>query len=114
MEQMKISRVWVDATHVYAETINGIRASYAFSDWPRLANATEEERQDFHLSYSGIHWPQIDEDLSFEGMFVDNHLCERSPKEELICYPPAKQALSELPPLPDPPECLKDLDYSGY
>ena len=27
---------------------------------------------------------------------------------------PAKQALSELPPLPDPPECLKDLDYSGY
>ena len=75
MEQMKISRVWVDATHVYAETTSGIRASYAFSDWPRLANATEEERQDFHLSYSGIHWPQIDEDLSFEGMFEDNHLC---------------------------------------
>lgn len=86
MEQMKISKVWVDATHVYAETENGIRASYAFTDWPRLANATEAERQDFHLSYSGIHWPQIDEDLSFEGMFEDNHLCERSPKEESVCY----------------------------
>ena len=87
MEQMKIAKVWVDTTHVYAETENGIRASYAFSDWPRLSNATDEERQDILLSYSGIHWPKIDEDLSFEGMFVDNHICERSPKEELVCYP---------------------------
>ena len=71
MEQMKISKVWVDSTHVYAETENGIRASYAFTDWPRLANATEAERQDFHLSYSGIHWPQIDEDLSFIIIYVN-------------------------------------------
>ena len=44
---MKISKVWVVETHVYAETENGIRASYAFTDWPRLANASEAERQDF-------------------------------------------------------------------
>ena len=67
-----IAKVWVDEAHVYAETKDGRRASYAFSEWPRLANATVEQRQDFYLSYGGIHWPQIDEDLSFEGMFVDN------------------------------------------
>jgi len=72
--KMKISKVWIDASHVYAETEDGLRASYAFTDWPRLANATDEQRRDFHLSYFGIHWPQIDEDLSFEGMFRDNHL----------------------------------------
>lgn len=43
-----------------------------FSQWPRLANATAEERRDFYLSYGGIHWPQLDEDLSFEGLFQDN------------------------------------------
>ena len=72
-KEMKIAKVWVDSPHVYAETTDGSRASYAFSVWPRLANATDEQRRDFHLSYAGIHWPQIDEDLSFEGMFRDAH-----------------------------------------
>ena len=71
MEPIKISKVWVDTTHVFAETTDGRRASYAFEEWPRLANATDEQRQDFYLSYFGIHWPQIDEDLCFEGMFQD-------------------------------------------
>jgi hypothetical protein len=44
---MKIAKVWVDSTHVFAETTDGIRASYAFADWPRLANATDEQRRDF-------------------------------------------------------------------
>lgn len=69
-----IIKVWIDNTHIYAETKDGQIASYALSDWPRLANATEEERQDFYLSYGGIHWPKINEDLSFEGMFRDNNI----------------------------------------
>ena len=73
-EQLKIAKVWVDDTHVYAETADGLRASYAFSEWERLAHATDAQRHDFYLSYGGIHWPQIDEDLSFEGMFEDNGL----------------------------------------
>ena len=73
---MKIAKVWVDDTHVYAETTDGLRASYAFTEWERLARATDAQRHDFYLSYSGIHWPQIDEDLSFEGMFLDNHLID--------------------------------------
>lgn len=70
---MAIACVWTDDTHVYAKTTDGRQASYAFSEWPRLANATPEQRSDFHLSYGGIHWPQIDEDLSFEGMFRDSY-----------------------------------------
>ena len=69
---LNIVKVWVDASHVYAETADGLRASYAFSDWERLAHATDDQRRDFYLSPFGIHWPQIDEDLSFEGMFRDN------------------------------------------
>ena len=74
IEQLNIAKVWIDDTRVYAEATDGRCASYLLSDWPRLAHATNEQRQDFYLSYGGIHWPQIDEDLSFEDMFEDNGL----------------------------------------
>ena len=86
IDDRNIAKVWVDDTHVYAETKDGRQASYAFSEWPRLANATDEQRRDFYLSYCGIHWPQIDEDLSFEGMFADAGLCERTPTEDAVYY----------------------------
>ena len=70
--ELTIVKVWVDAARVYAEVADGSCASYAFSDWERLAKATDAQRRDFYLSPSGIHWPQIDEGLSFGGMFRDN------------------------------------------
>lgn len=41
-------------------------------DWhPRLLEASEEQRNDWRLIGGGlgVHWPQIDEDLSLAGMF---------------------------------------------
>ena len=71
MDRKYIARVWVDDHAVYAETTDGLRAGYEFAQWSRLRNATATQRQAFELSYGGIHWPDIDEDLSFEGMFHD-------------------------------------------
>ncbi len=86
MERKYIARVWVDDKAVHAETTDGLHASYAFAEWPRLCNASDAQRQDFVLSYSGIHWPSIDEDLSFEGMFHDAGLCEITDTEDSVCY----------------------------
>lgn len=86
MERKQIARVWVDDHAVHAETTDGLRASYEFAQWPRLRNATEDQRRDFHLSYGGIHWPAIDEDLSFEGMFHDAGLCDITPTEDSVYY----------------------------
>ncbi len=83
MEQIIIKRVWIDSEYIYAEAENGDCARYPFSKWPRLAYATDEQRKDFKLSYFGIHWPALDEDLSFEGMFRDNRLAEN----KLVVYP---------------------------
>ena len=85
-EKHKIQRVWVDDTSVHALTVDGLQASYPFSMWKRLANSTPEQRQNFYLSYAGIHWRDIDEDLSFEGMFADAGLCERTPTEDSVYY----------------------------
>jgi hypothetical protein len=41
----------------------------------RLAQATQQQRENFELSPSGygIHWPDIDEDLSIDGLIGATH-----------------------------------------
>ena len=36
--------------------------------FPRLLNATPEQREQVELSRSGLHWEEIDEDISVEGL----------------------------------------------
>ena len=86
MEQYRINKVWVDDAHIWAETTNGWKASYLFTQWRNLVNATHEQRKNFLLSRYGIHWPELDEDLNFEGMFADAGLCKRSECENTIYY----------------------------
>jgi Protein of unknown function (DUF2442) len=38
--------------------------------YPRLLHATPQQRANYELFPSGVHWPDIDEDLSIEGMLV--------------------------------------------
>ena len=84
--QRFVDKVWVDEARVYARTKDGLVASYLFADWDRLRCAEQRQREDFYLTYTGIHWPQRDEDLSFEGMFSNAGLCERTLTEDAVCY----------------------------
>ena len=81
-----IDKVWIDKTHVYARTQDGAVATTPIARWHRLAAGTEAQRNVFYLSYGGIHWPQLDEDLSFEGIFHEAGLCDRTPTEDSVCY----------------------------
>jgi len=36
--------------------------------YPSLLQATPEQRSNVELSLSGVHWPDLDEDLSVAGM----------------------------------------------
>ena len=38
--------------------------------YPRLLQATPAQRAHVELSLFGVHWPNVDEDLSVEGMLV--------------------------------------------
>lgn len=86
MEQYRVNKVWVDDAHVWAETTNGWKANYPFNRWQRLAHATPEQRKNFFLSRYGIHWPELDEDLSFVGLFCDAGLCLPSKEENEVFY----------------------------
>jgi hypothetical protein len=49
---------------------DGRRLSVPIAWYPRLANATPEQRRKWELIGAGVgfHWPDVDEDLSVEGM----------------------------------------------
>jgi len=39
---------------------------------PRLKSATPDQLSDIELSPFGLHWPQLDEDLSIRGILAGN------------------------------------------
>jgi len=47
---------------------SGKEFRFPVSDNPRLAGATPEQLNHIELSPFGIHWPELDEDLSFRGI----------------------------------------------
>jgi hypothetical protein len=66
---MKIEKVWLTETAVWIRTDEGKEACELFADYPRLRYATKEQLVDFKIDEFGIHWEELDEDLSFEGFF---------------------------------------------
>ncbi len=89
MGNIKIEKVWLTDTEVWIRTIDGTEAYEKFSEFPRLKFATPEQRNNFTLSNEGIHWGDIDEDLSFEGFFREK---KSNPLYELFINHPELNA----------------------
>ena len=68
---MKAQKVWFANGRIYILANDGREGSLPVRLFPRLYNATDAQRQNYTLSHFGIHWPDIDEDLSYEGFFDD-------------------------------------------
>lgn len=64
-----VEKIWLTADAVWIRTVDGREASELFADYPRLKSATQEQRANYVADEFGINWPDIDEDLSFEGFF---------------------------------------------
>jgi uncharacterized protein DUF2442 len=55
--------MWVDLT-------DGRTIDVPFAWFPRLLNATEQERGRVELSRLGLHWEHLDEDISVAGLLA--------------------------------------------
>ena len=55
-----------------AELSDGRSISVPLAWYPRLVHATEQQRDNWWLigGGEGIHWPDLDEDISVEGLLV--------------------------------------------
>ncbi len=66
----RIIDVRVDEHTLAADLADGRTIIVPLIWFPRLADASDEVRQNWQLAGAGygIHWPDIDEDLSSEGL----------------------------------------------
>jgi len=54
----------------WVELSDGRTLGVPLSWFPILEEATPEQRQRFYLSTRGLHWEELDEDISVEGLLA--------------------------------------------
>lgn len=66
----RVSNVRVTDDAITAELVDGRTISVPLVWSWRLSDATPEQRQRFEIigDGEGIHWPEVDEDISVQGM----------------------------------------------
>ncbi len=68
------TKIWFDDENMWVALADGRQLSVPLIFFPRLLNATSEQRNNFELSGggTGIHWEEIDEDISVPGLILGN------------------------------------------
>lgn len=68
---MKISKLWFEDEKIFILTEDGHTLWQSLLWYPRLKNATKEQRNDYEIDDCGIRWENIDEDMSLESFTYD-------------------------------------------
>jgi hypothetical protein len=72
--------VWFDDNSMWVELVDGRTLGIPLAWFPRLLHATPEQRQKYELTVSGIHWDELDEDISVAGLLAGRGDATRSTK----------------------------------
>lgn len=67
---MTTKKIWFEAGRIFLQMEDGKSGSLPLKAFPRLYNATPQQRENYDISPFGIHWEELDEDLSFDGFFT--------------------------------------------
>jgi Protein of unknown function (DUF2442) len=68
IEAMEPQQVLCSDTELTVTLKDGRRITTPLWWYPRLLEATPKQRAHYELSPFGVHWPDLDEDLSVAGM----------------------------------------------
>ena len=69
---MTIKKMGFDRDYIYGEDEKGRTLKQSLLWYPRLKEASDEERRNFRTGYDGLHWRSLDEDISFESFEYDD------------------------------------------
>jgi len=58
------------AGRIHIQMKSGMEVSFPITANPRLASGTEAQLDNIELSPFGLHWPDLDEDLSIRGILA--------------------------------------------
>ena len=65
--EMELGNIRFDAEFIYATDEKGRTLKQSLLWYPALKNASEEERRKYSVGFDGLHWRDLDEDISFES-----------------------------------------------
>jgi hypothetical protein len=69
---MKAKKIWFDNDRLYVEMEDGRVQWQSILYYRRLVEANDKQRNNYELGSFGIHWEDIDEDISYESFEYDN------------------------------------------
>jgi len=72
--EAKASKIWCDDENLCILLYDGRQLLVPLIYFPRLLNATHQQRNQYELSGGGIgiHWDDLDEDISVAGLLMGN------------------------------------------
>ena len=79
---MKITEIWFDADYIYGKDEDGKEYKQSLLWYPKLCQASDEERSKYIFGFDGIHWRELDEDISFESFAYED--AEPSPLQRFF------------------------------
>jgi hypothetical protein len=68
--EVRADKIWLDDEYLWVLFTDGRQLAVPLAYFPRLLNATPEQRNVYEISGNGtgIHWDELDEDISVEGL----------------------------------------------
>ena len=67
-----ISKIWFDGEWLYGLGDDGKTYRQSLLWYSHLRTASNQERNNYEISTIGIHWPKLDEDVSFESFLYED------------------------------------------
>ena len=69
---MKFIKIWFKGDYLYGEDDSGKTYRQSLLWYKKLRSATDEEREQYTFGFDGIHWRNLDEDVSFESFAYED------------------------------------------
>ena len=69
---MQIIKIWFKGDYLYGEDDSGKTYRQSLLWYKKLRSATDEEREQYTFGFDGIHWRNLDEDVSFESFAYED------------------------------------------
>ena len=69
---MMITKIWLDNDRIYGQTNDNRILWQSLLYYKRLRNASDDQRKNYEIDDEGIHWYDLDEDVSFESFEYDD------------------------------------------
>jgi len=69
---MTIKDIYFKEDYIYGIDESGKKHRQSLLWYPKLRNATDEQRSAYRIGFDGIHWRDLDEDISFESFWYED------------------------------------------